>query len=150
MADVTIAFLSRCIIQSNIDEKVELRIYKKPQKLPDGQYAVAEYRDISPSLMKERRKKLAKTDQANSKNETLADDFVVIVAGELLDDEEADCVANWVRFHDVVKNWRMWWKYCVAVHKRIGWKVNLERSMLNMMDSRVFGFVTVTVEKFAK
>ena len=145
MADNTVALLSRCMAQK-IDEKVEIRIYKKPQKV-EGGYIVAEYRSAAEKEEKDRKKKQSK-DMAASKAENLSEDFTVVVAGELVADPEIDHVTNWVQYHTVVQKWSLWWRYCLAVHKRIGWKVNLERSLLNVVDSRVLGFVTVVIDSY--
>lgn len=141
MADITVALLAKCL-QSKIDDKIEIRLYKKPQFTGQG-YAVAEYRSASSEEEKERRKR------KGNQQDVVDDDFIVIMAGELLGrDGERDVVENWVKFFDVVQKSSLWLRYCWSVHKRIGWKTKLERSLLNMVDGRVLGFVTISISNF--
>lgn len=141
MADLTVVLLTRAM-KEGILNSIEIRIMKKPSIAGNG-YLVAEYRDAS-----QKSKKVA--DQAAS-NETSDSDFTIILAEELLPGEfgrDKDNVENWKKFFDVVRGYSLWWRYSMAVHRRIGWKVKIDRSVLNVVDSRVLGFVTIKISNY--
>lgn len=141
MADITVVLLTRAMTEG-VNEKIEVRFYKKPYSLPNGSYAVAEYRNA----MK------PKTSKPEKKDGEQDNDYVVLLAEELMPGDcgiEQDNVENWKEFFGIVQSWHRWLRYCMAVHKRIGWKTNIEKkSFLNMVDSRILGFVTVTIANF--
>lgn len=101
MADVTVLLLTRAM-NEGIDEKIDIRIYKKPQGMSGQGYAVAEYRDGRDA--KEKGK------LADAKNQS--DDFKVIFSNELTQKSIAeqtpegykplDCADNWKNFFEVV------------------------------------------------
>ncbi|KAI3639253.1 hypothetical protein MIR68_002783 [Amoeboaphelidium protococcarum] len=150
MADVMVLLLTRAMCEG-IDEKIEIRIYKKPQNIGSGM-AVAEYRDGRDA--KEKGQKTTNIQNLVDNN----DDFSILLSNELTlrsinqqtpDGYKAlDCADNWKQFYDVVQKFSLWFRFCLAVHKRIGWKCVLDRSMLNGMDSRFLGFVTIKISKF--
>ncbi|KAI3662102.1 hypothetical protein MP638_005550 [Amoeboaphelidium occidentale] len=140
LADITVCLLSRAM-QENILDEIEIRIYKKPLVVGNNVY-VLEYKDGS----KKDDKKPKKDPKLNS--EAADSDFVVVTVGEMIADDEKDNIENWKQFFDVVRSWSLWWRYCMAIHRRIGWKVGLDRSFLNVIDARVLGFVTIKIKNF--
>lgn len=148
MADLIVCLLTRAM-QEGVDHELEIRLYKKPLALTNGKYAVAEYRDSSKDKLKLKEKEKSKKDMAKAEN-TSDDDFQVVATEELLPgDPEKDSVDNWKQFFEVVKSMSKWWRLCLAVHKRIGWSVKLERSsVLNMIDGRVLGYNTIKIRNF--
>ena len=135
-------------MQEGVDSEIEIRLYKKPVALVGGRFAVAEYRDSSKDKLKAKEKAKKKKDMAKAES-TSDDDFAVIATEDLLPgDLDRDNVENWKQFFEVVKSMSMWWRFCLAVHKRIGWGVKLDRSVLNMIDGRVLGYNTIRVSNF--
>ena len=156
MADLTVCLLTRAM-NEGVDSQLEVRFYKKPIALAGGKYAVAEYRNGDKPVQKVvlKGKKDPKDTSTGSNGASLSEEnekeFVVLTAGELLPGEagmDRDSVENWMKFFDVVSSLGMWWRYCMAAHKRLGWGVKFDRSFLNIIDSRVLGFVTVKISNF--
>lgn len=85
-------------------------------------------------------------------NETIIDDgFIHIIAGELIPGEigaDRDNVATWREFFDIVSQFSFWWRYVLAFHGLFGWRACVNRSVLNVVDSKVLGFVSITISKF--
>jgi hypothetical protein len=146
LADLTVVLLTRAM-NEGADNKVELRVFKKPASAGNGNYAVAEYRSIAFEVEKPN----ASEKKGPTGEQTSDSDFSILLAGDLLAGEEGelrDNVDNWRSFFGVVKSFSLWWRYCLAVHRRIGWKVKLDRSLLNVIDGRVLGYVTVNISNF--
>lgn len=146
MADLTVVLLTRAML-AGAHDKIELRIYKKPANLGNGNWAVAEFRDVKTKADKKAVKKSGPSSAAPQDASSEAE-FVIITSGELLADAEKDTVENWRQFAGVVSSLSMWWRYTMALHKRVGWKVNLDRHILNVVDSRLLGYVTVSISNF--
>ena len=128
MADITVALLTRAM-KEGIYKQLEWRVYRKPVRNASS-ITVAEYRD------------------ALKKGTKDGDEFTVISVGELLGPGDVDTIEHWANFSKVLQSYTMWLRYCWAVHKRIGWRVSLKRSVLNIVDSRVLGHLTVTISNF--
>jgi hypothetical protein len=142
LADITVVLLTRAM-QQGIYESIELRIHKKPIQLDSKRCRVAylEYRNGQPTPLN------AKTSSTSSCESD--DDFKVVPVGDVFPGvPEKDDAAYWKQWFDVVLSLGKWWRFCFAVHKRIGWKPRLDRSFLNIVDSRVLGYVTVRVSGF--
>lgn len=151
LADMTMILLTRAM-NENMLKTVEIRIHKKPISLGNGMYAFAEYRDGS---KKHKDPSTGKAIQQSNKNpndsSTADDDFVMVAVGELLPGEggkERDNIESWKKWFDVVQKWTLWWRFCMAIHKRIGWGCKIDRSALNVIDSRVLGYVTIKISNF--
>lgn len=146
LADLTVVLLTRAM-NEGADNRVELRVFKKPASAGNGNYAVAEYRNIAHEIERPNAsEKKGPTGEQTSDNE-----YSIVLAGDLIAGEEGsmrDNVENWRSFFGVVKSVGLWWRYCLAVHKRIGWRVKLDRSLLNVIDGRVLGYVTINISNF--
>ena len=129
-----------------ITDCIDVRIYRKPQRTKGDTFAVAEYRNAKSATGSNNNKKKKKTAAAATDQDG---DSTVIVAGELLPGSMEDHVEHWYSFFDVVQSYPRWFRYWVAVHRRIGWRCKVERSLLNVMDARLLGFVTIRISGFA-
>ncbi len=89
---------------------------------------MAEYRDASKEEKKKRKKKEKESGKSKKVEETGDSDFVVLTTEELMPGEvgaEKDNVENWKQFFTAVTKLGLWLRYCMAIHRRVGWKVSI-------------------------